>query len=243
MVARGHTILLRRDHAIFKMSELLHAMVVRWTGSLGLLRVDVNPFALQALVDYAACRAAASSGVDREAETLQVQLAEQILGDATLLWAVHVLQMKLGVEVEAPPPARIRWDIDKRLLFTLGLGHWKVDMDAAWALGTAVALLSLLAKAHDYPSVRVEIKEGHGDGPPKLQAEQVVLTLGTTRLVLVLGETSKNWQTRSSTFSYFQETWIWACLDDVDEKSPLRPFVQQVLAYLARFEVPANRHF
>lgn len=93
IIARGNTIRLPWGHPIFQMSDILQTMVERLSGENRPLRVDVNPFSLQVLVDYAECRKAVA--VNREAEKLLKGLTEHILGSHTLLWAAQQIKLNL----------------------------------------------------------------------------------------------------------------------------------------------------
>ena len=227
---------------MFEMSGLLHAMIQRWSGSGSgrTLRVDVNPSALQVLVDYAECRVAVDSGVDRVAPEILQALASQILGDGSLRWAAHRLNIDLGIVVPPKP-----WSVSPELVKAVTGNAATVDMQSNRdSYGEAVVLIALMTKEHDFPDVLVSLTRGHGENYRGIQAETLTLTTSDrVQVTFQMGSTSDNWQTRSSYFLYKSQESIRQQLTAVKSGTALYPFVSQMLRYLVRQPVPAHRVF
>lgn len=220
-------------------------MMQRWSGSGSgrTLRVDVNPSALQVLVDYAECRVAVDSGVDRVAPEILQALASQILGDGSLRWAAHRLNIDLGIVVPPKPPKP--WSVSPELVKAVTGYAATVDMQSNLAsYGEAVVLIALMTKEHDFPDVLVSLTRGHGENYRGIQAETLTLTTSDrVQVTFQMGSSMDNWQTRTSYFSYKSQESIRQQLTAVQSGTALFPFVSQMLRYLVRQPVPAHRVF
>ena len=94
LIVRDMSITIPRSHPIFYLSQLLKA-----TRDHGSHFVNANPYCVQFLIDYAECYARAfSSYGDEKAQEIQQAMLHQLYSDADLQWTAQALHMDLGVE-------------------------------------------------------------------------------------------------------------------------------------------------
>jgi len=252
--ARGTHIIIYEPHPIFAMSSILKA-TRNFDKHAHILDVNVNPYSLQVLIDYAECRIAAQNG-DQDAGEIIQEFAAKIFSDGALRWAVRALHMELGVEKPAET-----WTLNENL--SIEVLHCNVDMQKSWTFIQAVAILALLLKEHLFENFTITVKQARSSAK-KLPEDNMIapdnrrdgqyrfLPLSVTiihpddgEMCIVFGEqdVDHHWQSRSSYYSFKYRTRD-AILDQLTPiNDSFAPFIEKLKQYLNIYQDTDSRHF
>ena len=252
--ARGTHIILDKTHPIFAMSAILKAMR-NFDKHTHILYVNVNPYSLQMLIDYAECRMAAQYN-DQDAKEIVQELLAKIFRDGVLRWAVRALEMDLGAE----KPAEM-WTLNENL--SIEVLRCIINMQRSWTFTQAVAIIALLLKEHLYQNFTIEVKRARSSAK-KLPEDNMIapddphntnyrfLPLSVTiihpddgAMPIVFGEQTEthHWQSRNSYYSFraHSRDAILAQLTPINES--FAPFIEKLKQYLNTYQDTDSRHF
>ena len=260
--ARGTHIIISETHPIFTMSGILEAMCNfnehAHILNAHILNVNVNPYSLQVLIDFAECRVAAQYD-DQDAGEIIQEFAAKIFSDGALRWAVCALHMELGVEKPAEPAEM--WTLNENL--SIEVLHCNVDMQKSWTFIQAVAILALLLKEHLFENFTITVKQARSSAN-KLPEDNMIapdnrrdvqyrfLPLSVTiihpddgEMCIVFGEqdVDDNWQSRTSYCSVRDRTRNAILKQLIPLNDSFAPFIEKLKQYLNIYQDTDSRHF
>lgn len=246
--ARGNIIQLQKENPIFQMSKFLETSL-RWTVSDNPIFINVDPVYFHFLVSYAECRVA--SMIDSSVKNMLQKFVEKYIEDVNIQWAVYQLDIDMGIDNIDSPSGE--WTLN--VVLSGAIFQREINMKAPWEFTQAVVIISAILKEHFFPDIVLDIKQGINDvrnqalvmnGREFIPSSITISTADNSisKIIRLGVQEHGSYQMQIEHFSNYDSDRIKASLCEIKTNTPeLRPFIEKLFIYLARYQNPEMRIF